>query len=152
MKSSISPTDENVAEEHSFESVTSMEAEMDGDKPDSDKKEDFEATVIDFLDREIKASKTTGAATAPDELDTLVKNLLNDVITTSDNASVSAEAGEEDVDALLSGIFRQSEDERQGRPRDPVVPLETKSLEARTTAAEQNSQSVKTESISGSGS
>jgi TonB family protein len=93
---------------------------MGGDRPNSDEpeaREDYEATVIDFLDRELTASAkpAQGHDGAPDELDTLVTNLLKDVITTSDREHPTTESGEEDFDALLSGIFQQSE-------ADPVPP------------------------------
>lgn len=81
---------------------------MGGEKPKSDQpeaREDYEATVIDFLDQEITASakSTNDQDTASEELDALVLNLLKEVITASDAQDSSPATGGEDFDTLSTG-------------------------------------------------
>jgi len=65
---------------------------MGGDKPKSERKEprqDYEANMNDFLDREISASAPADQNSGTEDLDALVSNLLKEVISEADGQKPS---------------------------------------------------------------
>ncbi len=83
-----------------------MRSDEHEDESAETKGEDYEAAMLDFLQKEISAP--TGSAAqkgAPDDVDLLVDNFLKEAITVTESQEPPVERETEDLDLLFSRIF-----------------------------------------------
>jgi TonB family protein len=96
---------------------------------DSEKDDWLDTTVIDFLDKEIAASTSSGTNRDSDDLDATLTNLLQEVLSASDRDSPPDTKAEE-VDQMLSGILMDAQD---------LPPLETTATDPPASTAAEDS-------------
>ena len=91
----------------------------------SDNKDDYEAVVLDFLDKEMAAAQTTQETKQQsDELDALVSDLMKQVITESDQQQTGDKTGPDEFKNLLTEL--QPLQESFSHPADQIAPPESK--------------------------
>lgn len=82
--------------------------------------DDYEATVLDFLDKEIAASSESqdDLKTQRDDVDVLVDSLLEEAIAVSNQQPVDRDAGSEDLDLLFSSLLGSQDEVPQVESKD----------------------------------
>jgi periplasmic protein TonB len=82
--------------------------------------EDYEKTVLNFLNREIAQtqSESDSPKNQSNEVDTLVSSLLKQVISESDSQQKISQAYPENLDSMLSEFPDAKDAKKDGRPQD----------------------------------
>jgi len=90
--------------------------------PGSDCQDNYEATVLDFLDRQMADIQVTqDAKEEPDALDVLVSDLLKQVMTESDQPQTGTKADSEEIDSPLIECI-SPEKEASSSEKSDVLP------------------------------
>jgi protein TonB len=73
----------------------------------------YEDTVLEFLDKEISSAAMTKEKLRPqhNDLDTLMRSLLDESIVASEAMEAGRDAGNEDLDKLFAHIFKESRED-----------------------------------------